>query len=67
MDESNDLFLQRKKKFEELRDEGFPPYPNTFKPSDSIADLLSRYGKHTEDELKSLDVKFSLAGRLMRL
>jgi lysyl-tRNA synthetase class 2 len=67
VEESNTLFLQRKKKFEEIREEGFPAYPNTFRVSHSIGEIFSRYGDRGEEELKGLEERFALAGRLMRL
>ena len=67
MEELKELFLQRKKKFEELRGEGFSPYPNTFRVSHSIEEILTQYGSRSEEELKGLEERFALAGRLMRL
>ncbi|HYB20842.1 MAG TPA: lysine--tRNA ligase [Thermodesulfobacteriota bacterium] len=67
MEELKELFRQRKKKLDELRDEGFSPYPNTFRTSHSIKELLTQYGNRSEEELKGLEEGFALAGRLMRL
>ncbi len=67
MEELNELFLQRKKKIEELKQEGFPAYPNTFRTSHSIGELFESFGKRNEEELKGLEEKFALSGRLMRL
>ncbi len=67
VEELRELFLQRKKKFEELQEEGFPPYPNTFRTSHSIEEILTQYGSRSEEELKGLEERFALAGRLMRL
>lgn len=67
MEELNELFLQRKKKFEELKEEGFPLYPNSFRTSHSIGEVFGSFGNRSEEELKGLDEKFALSGRLMRL
>ncbi len=67
MEELNELFLQRKKKIEELKGEGFPLYPNTFRTSHSIGEVFDSFGNRSEEELKGLEEKFALSGRLMRL
>ncbi len=67
MDESKELYLQRRRKAEELKEKGIPLYPNSFRVSHSIAEILSRYASFPEEELQSLGEKFSVAGRLMRL
>ncbi len=67
MEELKDLFLQRKKKFEELIQEGFPPYPNTFRVSHSAEEIARLYADHSEEEFKTLTERFSVAGRLVRL
>ena len=67
MEELKDLFLQRKKKFEELIQEGFPPYPNTFRISHSAEEIARLYGDRNEEEFKTLTERFSVAGRLVRL
>jgi len=67
VEELKDLFLQRKKKFEELIQEGFPPYPNTFRISHSAEEIARLYGDRSEEEFKTLTERFSVAGRLVRL
>jgi lysyl-tRNA synthetase class 2 len=67
VEESKDLFLQRKKKFEELIQEGFPPYPNNFRISHSAEEIARLYGDRREEEFKTLTERFSVAGRLVRL
>lgn len=44
-----------------------PSYPNTFRVSHSIAEIFSIHGNRCEEELKSLEDHFAVAGRLMRL
>jgi lysyl-tRNA synthetase class 2 len=67
VEEPKELFLQRKKKLDDLRAEGFPPYPNTFRASHSVEEINRLYGDKSEEELKGLKERFSLAGRLVRL
>jgi lysyl-tRNA synthetase class 2 len=67
VEELKDLFLQRKKKFEELSQEGISPYPNTFRISHSAEEITRLYGDRREEEFEALTERFSVAGRLMRL
>ena len=67
MDESKELYLQRRRKAEELKEKGIALYPNSFRVSHSIAEILSHYASSREEDLQTLGEKFSLAGRLMRL
>ena len=67
MEEPKELFLQRKKKLEELKEEGLSPYPNTFRVSHSIEEIGRLHGDRKEEDFKDLDDRFAVAGRLMRL
>jgi len=67
VEELKELFLQRRKKAEELRRKGIPIYPNSFRVSHSVEEILTSYGNHSEEDLQALPELFSLAGRLMRL
>jgi len=67
VEELKELFLQRKKKLEDLKAEGFPPYPNTFRLSHSVEEINRLYGDKREEEFKGLEERLSVAGRLMRL
>jgi len=67
VEELKDLFLQRKKKFEELSQEGISPYPNTFRVSHSAEEIARLYGDRKEEDFNTLTERFSVAGRLMRL
>jgi lysyl-tRNA synthetase, class II len=67
MDTKDELFLQRKKKIEELKKAGILLYPNTFKVSHSVQDILTTYGDRKEEELQDLQERLTIAGRLMRL
>jgi lysyl-tRNA synthetase class 2 len=65
--EINDLIRQRQKKLEELKHKGFPSYPNSFRVSHTVADVLQSYAGRSEEELKGLEERVAVAGRLMRL
>jgi lysyl-tRNA synthetase class 2 len=67
VEEQKELFLQRRKKAEELRGEGIPLYPNTFRVSHSVEEILASYGNKSEEDFRALETRFALAGRLMRL
>ncbi len=62
-----ELILQRTKKAEELKEKGISLYPNTFRVSHSIEEILSAYQGWNDEALKALAESFSVAGRLMRL
>lgn len=67
MEERKDLFFQRKRKAEELKREGIPLYPNTFRVSHSVEEVFNSYGKRSAEELQALEDRLALAGRLMRV
>ena len=63
--EEQDQVVARRKKLADLRDLGCAPYPNDFRPRDTAADLLARYGATPGPELDAAPVVVVLAGRLM--
>jgi lysyl-tRNA synthetase class 2 len=67
VDELKELFLQRRKKAEELREIGIALYPNSYRVSHSIAEILSHHASYNEEGLQAIKERFSPAGRLMRL
>jgi len=67
MDESNELIQQRIRKLEVLRKEGVDPFPNDFKVTHTTSEVHETYGSKSEEELKSIDEHFSLAGRVMAI
>ncbi len=60
----NELIDQRKHKIEELKTIGIDPYANSFKPSHVAFTILSEYGKVADEQLKTIDTQFSVAGRV---
>jgi lysyl-tRNA synthetase class 2 len=67
VEEQKELFLQRERKAEELQSEGIPPYPNNFRVSHSVEEVHASFGSMGEEDLRGLETRFALAGRLMRL
>jgi lysyl-tRNA synthetase class 2 len=67
VEEQKEIFLQRRKKAEELRNEGISLYPNTFRVSHSVEEVLALCGDKSEEDLRAFETRFALAGRLMRL
>lgn len=63
----NELIEQRKQKIKELRSIGVNPFPNDFKPSHDAGGVLSSYSNFSDEEIKNLSDKFSLAGRVIAL
>ncbi len=63
-DEENKLIAERRKKLDQLRQEG-NPYPNDFR-RDSLADQLqSTYGDKTNEVLEQESIRVRVAGRMM--
>jgi len=67
MDESSELIQQRVRKLETLRKEGIDPFPNDFKATHTTSDLHETFASKSEEELKSVEERFSLAGRIMAI
>ncbi len=55
----------RLEKLKRLVEEGYPRYPNDFKPNSSSRELKERFGEFGEKELEALTEKFSVSGRIM--
>jgi len=58
------LRLEKLKKLEEL---GVEIYPYEFNKSHSFREIISKYGKYTQERLEQEDVKNSIAGRIMAI
>ncbi len=67
MDETSELIQQRIKKLEALRKDAIDPYPNDFRVTHTSRDLHGTYGSLSDEELKSVEETFCLAGRIMAL
>jgi lysyl-tRNA synthetase, class II len=67
MDETSDLIQQRIRKLEALKQEGVDPYPNRFKATRTSREIHEAFGSKSDEELKSVEETFSIAGRIMAI
>ena len=67
MDEASELFQQRVQKLAALRKEGIDPFPNNFTVTHTSRDIHERFDSQSDDEIKSVEETFSLAGRIMAI
>lgn len=65
MEEINELIQERLKKLKRLRDAGIDPYGGPFPVKDRAADLHSRYGQMTKEELETRNENCTIAGRII--
>ncbi|MFH0813551.1 MAG: lysine--tRNA ligase [Pseudomonadota bacterium] len=61
------LVKQRIIKIEELRREGINPYPNNFRVDTTASEIKNQFQEITNEELFSLQERYSLAGRIMSI
>ena len=62
--ENNDLIAQRREQLKQLREKG-TAFPNDFRRDSLASGLQDLYGEKTKEELEQLQVKVSIAGRMM--
>src|SRR5512139_4013030 len=65
MEEISELMQQRIRKLEELRKQSINPYPNDFRVTHTSQDLHATFGSMSDEELKSHEETFCLAGRIV--
>jgi len=65
MEERHDLLAQRRAKLEELRDEGYNPFANDFRPSHSSAEVHANHAADDAAALADCTRSYALAGRIM--
>lgn len=63
MEELSELLLQRRRKVDALWSAGINPYPNSFRPQHTSADLFAAFGEQTDIAEKA--AVFVVAGRMM--
>jgi len=61
------LIKQRREKAQKLMEKGVKLYPNDFKPTHRVQDILVQYGDKDEASLAALKDHFRLAGRIIAL
>jgi len=67
MDESGELTQQRIRKLEALKKEGIDPFPNNFRVTHTSLDLQETFGSKSDEELKTVEGRFCLAGRIVAI
>ena len=67
MDESGELTQQRIRKLEALKKEGIDPFPNNFRVTHTSLDLQEAFGSMSDEELKTVEGRFCLAGRIVAI
>lgn len=67
MDESSGILKEIKEKVKELRSKGLNLYPSGFRRDTTVEEVVNRFGKMDNDELKRITDCFTLAGRVMSI
>ena len=67
MDESSGIIKEIKKKIKELRSKGLNLYPSGFRRDITVEEVVRRFGKMDQNELKEITDTFTLAGRVMSI
>ena len=65
--EDSELLRKRKEKIESLKADGIELYPNDVRVKDTTASVIGRFANMVNDDLASIDERFSIAGRLMAI
>ena len=55
----------RREKLEKIKELGINPYTNSFKPENTIAEIINDYQQFSKEELEEKNIKVSLAARIM--
>ena len=62
--DENKLIAERRRKLGELREQGVA-FPNDFRRNVVVGELHAEYGEKSKEELESLGIRVSVAGRMM--
>ena len=65
LEESSEQVEVRRQKLAKLREAGYSPYSNDFRPSHTTRDILADYGSLSDQELGGLTTEPYVAGRIM--
>ncbi|WP_221248638.1 lysine--tRNA ligase [Desulfuromonas versatilis] len=65
MEELNDILLQRRKKMEDLREQGINPYANDFPVEHTAAQVAAAHADQDAAALESCSERYVLGGRIM--
>ena len=61
----NDQEIVRRQKMEDLRAKGIDPFGSAFKRTATSKSLKDAYDKYSKEELLEMNIKASIAGRIM--
>ena len=64
MDEVNEQMAVRRQKMAKLDAQGFPVYPNDFRPTDTVLAIRNDHGSLAPQQLEESAKEFKLAGRV---
>jgi len=67
LEDSSEQVEVRREKLARLKETGYSPYPNDFRPSHTTHDILSVFGGLSDEELGGLTDEPYLAGRIMAI
>ena len=62
--DENKLIAERRGKLQALREQGVP-FPNDFRRNVVAGELHAEYGEKSKEELEALNLRVSVAGRIM--
>lgn len=62
-----DQFLQRKKNLEEIKALGYDAYPHEFRWTETVPELVDRYGESSKEQLEAQRIETRVAGRIVTL
>jgi lysyl-tRNA synthetase class 2 len=62
--DENSIIAERRAKLAAIRSQGVA-FPNDFRPAHKAADLQAQYGEKSREELEAMEIKVSVAGRMM--
>jgi lysyl-tRNA synthetase class 2 len=65
LEDSSEQVEVRRQKLARLKETGYAPYPNDFRPSHTIRHILADFGSLSDEELGGLTAEPYVAGRIM--
>jgi len=66
-EDQSEIITQRYEKIAKIRERGFNPYYNRFKPKNQIGEIRKKLDLLGKEEIEKMEEEFSIAGRIMRL
>ncbi len=66
-EDSTEQVEVRKQKLAKLKDSGAAVYPNDFKPTHSVSEIVDRYGESSDEDLSAALRDIRIAGRIMAI